>query len=65
MRTASSASSIRPIWPGTVETPAEAAIFFDVILSPIASMATGGGPMKATPSVFSASAKLAFSDRKP
>jgi hypothetical protein len=48
-RTASSASSIRPMCPGTVETPASAAIFFDVILSPIASIAPAGGPMKATP----------------
>jgi hypothetical protein len=39
-----------------VETPASAAIFLEVILSPIASMAWGG-PMKAMPAFSSASAK--------
>ena len=63
--TASSASSIRPICPGTVLTPASCAIFFDVILSPIDSMAPAGGPTKATPAFSSASAKALFSDRKP
>jgi hypothetical protein len=37
-----------------------------VILSPIASIAPAGGPMKATPAAFSsASANFRFSDRKP
>ena len=63
--TAWSASSISPMNPGTVETPASAAIFFEVILSPIFSIAPGGGPMKAMPSAASASAKALFSDRKP
>jgi hypothetical protein len=42
-----------------------AAIFLDVILSPIASIAPAGGPMKATPAFSSASANFRFSDRKP
>ena len=53
------------MWPGTVETPASAASFFEVILSPIAWIAPAGGPMKATPAAASASAKSARSDRKP
>jgi hypothetical protein len=51
--------------PGTVETPASAASFFEVILSPIARIAPTGGPMKAMPSASSASANSARSDRKP
>ncbi len=51
--------------PGTVDTPASCAIFFEVILSPIASIAFAGGPTKATPAFSSASANLMFSDRKP
>jgi hypothetical protein len=65
MLTASSASAMRPIWPGTVETPASAASFLLVILSPIASMALGGGPTKMMPSFASAVGKAAFSLRKP
>ncbi|MNW09625.1 hypothetical protein D3C71_2066650 [compost metagenome] len=63
--TACSASSIRPIWPGTVDTPASAASFFEVILSPIASMAAGGGPTKMIPAFSSAAEKAAFSERNP
>jgi hypothetical protein len=51
--------------PGTVDARLLAAIFFDVILSPIASIAPAGGPMKATPAFSSASANFRFSDRKP
>ena len=51
--------------PGTVETPAAAASFFEVILSPIAWIAPTGGPMKATPIPASASANSARSERKP
>ena len=58
-------SSISPTWPGTVETPALAANFFDSILSPMASMALGLGPMKTIPSLASRRATPAFSDRKP
>ena len=42
-----------------------AASFFEVILSPMASMAPTGGPMKATPASASARANSARSERKP
>ena len=45
--TASLVVVMTPICPGTVLTPAALAIFFDSILSPIAAMASAGGPMKA------------------
>jgi hypothetical protein len=48
-----------------VETPASAASFLEVILSPIARIAAAGGPMKATPAAASASAKSARSERNP
>ena len=51
--------------PGTVETPAAIASFLEAILSPIASMAFGGGPMKAMPAASQAAEKAAFSERKP
>jgi hypothetical protein len=38
---------ISPRKPGTTLTPALSASFFDSILSPIAAIASGGGPMKA------------------
>ncbi len=65
MRTASSASPTSPMCPGTVDTPASAAMRLEVILSPILSIAPTGGPTKATPSASSARAKRGFSDRKP
>ena len=43
--------------PGTVETLAAAAAFFDSILSPIAAMAPGLGPMKTMPASASAFGK--------
>ena len=58
-------SAISPICPGTVETPALAASFLLVILSPIASMALTGGPTKTIRSFFSAAAKAGFSLRNP
>jgi len=48
-----------------VETPASCASFFEVILSPMASIAALGGPMKATPISASASGKAGFSERNP
>lgn len=51
--------------PGMVCTPASAAIFLDSILSPMLSIAPEGGPTKATPAFSHASAKEAFSLRKP
>ena len=65
MREASPASSITPRCPGTVETPAAAAAFFDSILSPIAAIALTFGPMKTMPAFLSASANASRSDRKP
>ena len=63
--TAASASGMTSRCPGTLETPAARASFFDSILSPIAAIAFGGGPMKVTPALASARAKAGFSDRKP
>ena len=58
-------SSITPRWPGTVETWARAAAFFDSILSPMAAIALGFGPMKTMPALASASANASRSDKKP
>ncbi len=57
--------SMMPRWPGTVETCAAAAAFFDSILSPIAAMALGFGPMNTMPAASSALGKASRSDRKP
>ena len=54
-----------PRWPGTVDTLAAAAAFFDSILSPMAAMAFGFGPMNTTPAACSAFGKASRSDRKP
>ena len=51
--------------PGTTGTPAAATVALAAILSPIASMAAGGGPMKTSPASAHARANTAFSDRKP
>ena len=63
--TACFSSSITPRKPGTVETLAFAAAFFDSILSPIAAIAFGFGPMKTMPAAASALGKASRSDRKP
>ena len=63
--TASSVVAMSSRWPGTMLTPAFCASFFDSILSPIAAIALGGGPMKAIPAFASALAKLSRSERKP
>ena len=63
--TASASVTTASGWPGMVETRASAASFFEAILSPIAAMARGFGPMKAMPAAASASAKSARSERKP
>ncbi len=65
MRMAASASGMMSRWPGTVETPAARASFFDSILSPIAAIARVSGPMNWMPARASASAKAAFSERNP
>ena len=42
-----------------------AAALRELTLSPISSMASGGGPMNATPLAMMARAKSAFSEKKP
>ncbi len=54
-----------PMKPGTQETPESAAVFFDSILSPMARMACGLGPMNVIFSARSRSANSAFSERNP
>ena len=51
--------------PGTPSTPAFSAARRDEILSPMTSMASGGGPMKVTPIAVMARAKSVFSEKKP
>ena len=51
--------------PGTGSTPALTAAPRAEILSPITSIASGGGPMKATPRAVTARAKSAFSLKNP
>src|SRR6478672_688182 len=58
--TACFSSSMTPRKPGTVETSAFAAAFLDSILSPIAAIASGLGPMKTTPAFCSARKRLAL-----
>jgi hypothetical protein len=48
-----------------VETFAAAAAFFDSILSPMAAMAAGLGPMNTIPAAARALGKASRSDRKP
>jgi hypothetical protein len=54
-----------PWYPGTTGTPAAAITALARALSPIARIAAAGGPTKRTPAAAQASAKGAFSDRKP
>ena len=51
--------------PGTIGTPAAAISSRARVLEPIASMASGEGPMKTMPASRHARAKAAFSARKP
>jgi hypothetical protein len=51
--------------PGTTGTPAFFIARRLLILSPIASIADGGGPIHTSPASITARANLAFSDRKP
>ena len=51
--------------PGTPATPAFSAARRELILSPMTSMASGGGPMKVTPRSVMARAKSVFSEKKP
>ena len=51
--------------PGTPTTPTASAASRELILSPMTSMASGGGPMKVTPRSVMARAKSGFSEKKP
>ncbi len=51
--------------PGTQDTPAAVAIFFDSILSPIFLTAFDEGPISATPASSRRRANSAFSERNP
>jgi hypothetical protein len=51
--------------PGTPETPAFSAAIRDEILSPMTSMASGGGPMNVMFLAAMARAKSVFSEKKP
>ena len=65
MRAASSASAMASVVPGAIGTPASSMMARAAVLSPIARMASGGGPMKTMPARAQASAKSAFSERNP
>ena len=51
--------------PGTPDTPASWAAMRLDTLSPITSIASGGGPMKVTPRSVMARAKSVFSEKNP
>ena len=58
-------SSTRSVVPGTIGTPAASMISRARIFEPIASIASGGGPIQAMPSAAQRRANDAFSARKP
>ena len=51
--------------PGTIGTPAERISSRAAVFEPIASIASGGGPIQTSPACSTARAKAAFSARKP
>ena len=61
----SSAEVTGPSLPGTTGTPASIAATRDDTLSPITSMASGGGPTNVAPREARARAKAGFSLKKP
>jgi len=61
----SSSEPTGPGEPGTSGRPSSWAVCLATILSPIMAMCCGVGPMKVKPCASAASAKRAFSDRKP
>ena len=63
--TTRAASSMRSVVPGTIGTPAAAIRRRAPIFEPIASIASGGGPIQTSPAAATARAKSAFSARKP
>ena len=61
----SSADWANSVVPGTIGAPPRSAALRLDTLSPISSIAAGGGPMNATPISVMARAKSAFSLKKP
>ena len=55
----------RSVVPGTIGTPAASIRRRAPIFEPIASIASGGGPIQTMPASSQARAKPAFSARKP
>ena len=51
--------------PGTIGAPPRSAALRLETLSPISSIASGGGPMNATPMAVMARAKSGFSEKNP
>ena len=64
-RVACVSSLMTPRKPGTVETFALAAAFFDAILSPMAAIALAFGPMNTMPALVRALGNASRSERKP
>ncbi len=62
---AASRSGAASVAPGTIGTPASAMISRALVFEPIASIASGGGPIKMIPASAQARANSAFSARKP
>ena len=65
MRCASSTDVTGSVPPGTMGTPAAAISSRALVFEAIASIASGGGPMKTRPASAHARAKSGFSARKP
>ncbi len=59
------ASWLSPRYPGVTGTPAAIISALAASFSPIARIAAGGAPTQTSPACLTASAKAAFSDRKP
>ena len=63
--TTSSGEVRTSVVPGTPATSARWAASRELILSPMISMASGGGPIQTSPASVTARAKSAFSEKKP
>ena len=63
--TISAALFTNSVVPGTIGAPPRNAALRDDTLSPISTIAAGGGPMNATPRSVMALAKSAFSEKNP
>ena len=62
---AAATSATGSVTPGTIGTPAASISARARTLEPMASMASGGGPIQTMPASASARANPAFSARKP